>query len=596
LIEALAIALLALQQSPPRAPAHPAAPAAAVPAAPDITFKEVAKKAGIDCKNLSGDIDKPRIIDTLGGGVCWFDYDNDGWLDLFVPNGSTLAAYLGKEKNLATDHLFRNKGDGTFEDVTDKAGLHDDAWGLSATAGDFDNDGDKDLYVCNLGLNFLYRNNGDGTFTDIAKEAGVQFDGVTPGAAWGDVDLDGDLDLYVSAYIAWNRQKPLPPFAKTMRNMKVMFGPKGLRGETDKLFRNDGGGKFTEITKEAGLDTKELDHGFTVQILDMDGDDLPDIFVANDMTPNLFYKSVSKGKWKEMGLDSGLAVDKDGKEQACMGIAIADVNRDQVPDFVITNFAVEKNAFYVSKEKDDWEDTPDVLEESRPGKPYVKWGIGFFDLDRDGDEDLLYVSGHVFPQVDSEVPPMTRYAQPALLYRNDSTDERMRFEEVSDSAGDLPGDRPCRGAGFADYDEDGDVDVAILQIDKEQLLFRNETPATGHFVKVQVEGTTCNRDAFGARITVEAGGRRFTRWVQSEGSFISQNDPRAHVGLGAIDKIDRITVRWPGAPAIKDEVVNGPLAADVTYVIKEGSGKVAELARGKVWPRSPQAATVGPPK
>jgi hypothetical protein len=291
-----------------------------------------------------------------------------------------------------------------------------------------------------------------------------------------------------------------------------------------------------------------------------------------------------------MGLDSGLAVDKDGKEMANMGIGIADVNGDQVPDFFVTNFVLEKNAFFLSKEKDDWEDNPDVFEESRSARAYVKWGAGFFDLDRDGDEDLLYVNGHVFPQVDTEVPKVQKYAQPALLYRNDGA---MKYAEVSDAAGDLKGDRCCRGAGFADYDEDGDVDVAVMQMDLPTLLYRNETAATGHFVKIQVEGTTCNRDAFGARVTVEAGGQRSTRWVQSSGSFISQNDPRAHVGLGAIDKVDRITVRWPGG---KEEVVAGPLAADRTYVIQEGSGKVAELERGKVWPRPATKGAAGPPK
>jgi hypothetical protein len=315
------------------------------------------------------------------------------------------------------------------------------------------------------------------------------------------------------------------------------------------------------------------------------------------MTPNLFYKSVAKGKWKETGLDSGLAVDRDGKEQACMGIGIADMNGDQVPDFAVTNFVLEKNAFYLSKEKDDWEDTPDVLEESRSARAYVKWGIGFFDLDRDGDEDLLYVNGHVFPQVDTELPKVQKYAQPALLYRNDGDAKEMKFTEVSESAGDFAGERCCRGAAFADYDEDGDVDVAVMQMDLPTLLFRNETAATGHFVKVEVAGTTCNRDGYGARITVEAGGRRFTRWVQSSGSFVSQSDPRGHFGLGAVDKVDQITVHWPGGPAAHDEVVAGPLAVDRTYVIQEGSGKVAELERGKVWPRpAPKAAPAEAPK
>jgi hypothetical protein len=580
----LLAALLAPQASAPKE-----TPAAA-PAEGHITFAEIAKSVGIDCVNLSGDPDKPRIIDTLGGGLCWFDYDNDGWLDLFVPNGSTLDAWLGKTKNAASDHLYRNRGDGTFEDVTDKAGLHDDLWSLSAAAGDFDNDGDRDLYVCNFGLNRLYRNNGDGTFTDIAKEAGVEFDGETPGAAWGDVDLDGDLDLYVSQYIPFDRNRPLPPFAKTMRGMKVMFGPKGLPGAPDRLYRNDGGGKFTDVTKEAGLELKPRDwgHGFTIQILDMTGDDIPDLFVANDMTQNFFFKGLGGGKFRDWRIESGMALDRDGLPNACMGIGIADLNDDQLPDFVVTNFAAEMNNVFVSTEPSRWEDQPEVLENVRRQKPYVKWGIGFFDLDRDGNEDLLYVNGHVFPQVDGEDPRVQKYAEPMMLYRSLGG---LKFEEIGQDAGDLKGDRCCRSAAFADYDEDGDVDVAVLQMDLPTLLFRNDTKSAGHYVKVELEGTKCNRDAFGARITVEAGGRRATRWVQSTSSFISQNDPRPFVGLGAVDKVDRITVRWPGGT---DEKVEGPLAVDRTYVIRQGSGKVAELAPGKVWPQKGGAAAAVP--
>ncbi len=575
--------------------APPATASYILPDWPTITFKEVSKVAGIDAVNLCGLPDKPRLIETLGCGLCWFDYDGDGWLDLFIPNGSTMEAILGRKQNDVSDKLFRNQGDGTFEDVTEKTtrrwtekvtkpdgtveevaksegGLHDDRWGISATAADYDNDGDCDLYVCNFGLNCLYRNNGDGTFLDVAEQAHVQFDGVTPGSAWGDVDNDGDLDLYVSAYIIFNKKAPWPPFAKTMRNMKVMLGPQGLKGAPDKLFRNEGDGTFTDISKEGGLRLAEEEHGFTIQMVDLNGDDALDIFVANDMTPNHHYRQVKPAKFTPSGSESGLSVDHDGINKACMGVALADLNDDLIPDFFITNFSAQTNDLYISQGDNFWDEDPNPTDKVRSALQYVGWGTGFFDFDLDGDEDLAVFNGHVFPQVDTERPRVQDYEQLPMLYRRDGP---LKFSDGGKAAGrDFFDYRNCRGAAFADYDEDGDPDVALFQMDKPALLLRNDTEQKGHFLRVELLGTKVNRDAYGARVTIEAGGRRQCRWKLGQGSFISQNDPRPHIGLGLTDKIDRITVRWPGG---KEEVVEGPLAVDRTIVIKEGMGKVGEM-------------------
>jgi len=553
---------------------------------PKITFKEVAKASGIEAVSLCGSTDKSRLIDTLGGGMCWFDYDGDGWLDLFVPNGSTLEAVLGKTTNSASDKLFRNKGDGTFEDVTAKAGIGDDRWSISGAAGDFDNDGDSDLYVTNFGPNFLWRNNGDGTFTDVAVAMGVTFDEDTakPGAAWGDIDGDSDLDLYVSAYIGMNRKAPWPPFAKTMRNMRVMLGPQGLKGASDRLFRNDGD-RFTEVTKEAGLRFKEEEYGFTIQMLDLNGDDALDIFVANDMTPNHHYRQTKPAKFTPCGSDSGLAVDHDGVNKACMGVAIADLNDDLIADLFITNFAAQTNDLFLSQGDNFWDENPNPTEKVRTAIPYVGWGTGFWDFDLDGDEDLVAFNGHVFPQVDTERPRVQDYKQYPLLYRRDGP---VKFSDAAKDPGpDFYAQRNVRGAGFADYDEDGDVDIALFQMDDNAALLRNETQAMGHSLLIHLLGTTINRDAYGTRVVVEAGGRRHCRWKLGQGSFISQNDPRVHVGLGLLDKVDRITVRWTGG---KEEVIEGPIAVDRTLVIQEGHGKVAEVERGRVWTRAMTAA------
>jgi len=552
---------------------------------PAIRFRDVAKASGIDCTNRSGDPEKSRFIDGNGCGLTWLDYDGDGWLDLFVPNGSTLEAVMGRAKNDASDRLYRNRGDGTCEDVTERAGVKDDRWSFSAVAGDYDNDGDADLYVCNFGANFLYRNRGDGTFTDVAAEAGVQFDGVTPGAAWGDVDGDGDLDLYVAAYVKFDPERPWAPFARRIRGLRVALGPIGLDGAADRLFRNEGDGRFTDVSAEAGLRTSEADYGLTVLMADLDGDDLLDVFVANDMTPNHFYRQLRPGRFKPSGSGSGLLLSGDGDSQACMGIAIGDLNDDLLPDLFVTNFSAQTNALYLSQGDGVWEDTPGPVERARSAMPYVGWGTGFFDFDLDGDEDLVVFNGHVYPQFESERPRVQRYLQPPILYRRDGP---LRFSDASAQAGaDFDVELCARGSAFADYDDDGDVDIALFEIDRPTRLLRNDTGGgsarRGRFVRVQLLGTTVNRDAYGSRIVLEAGGRRHVRWVVGQGSFLSQNDPRAHFGLGSAEGVDRITVRWPGG---REEVIEPtrdaggglvPIAVDRTLVIQEGRGIVAQL-------------------
>ena len=548
--------------------------AAAQDPAPKLAFTEVAAAAGIDVTNMSGEPDKPRILDALGCGLAWFDYDGDGWLDLFVPNGATLATVRGAGDPVPSDRLFRNRGDGTFEDVGMKAGIGDRAWGSGAAAGDFDNDGDRDLYVCNLGRNRLWRNEGDGTFVDIAEAAGVGCDGITPGAAWGDIDLDGDLDLYVSAYIAFDFARPSAPFAKTMRGMKVMSGPRGLRGAADRLFRNEGSGRFVDATVALGLDPAEEAKGFTIQIVDLDLDDRPDIFVANDMTPSHHLAQLEDGKFESIGETSGLAYDRYGAELACMGVAISDQNDDLIPDLFITTFAHEKNEMFWSLPDCYWDEDSDMFAEPA-GPPLIGWGAGFFDFDRDGDEDLAVFNGHVQPQVDGEKDGEHAYAQRPLLYRCDG---RRRFTDVAVDAGDdFFRPRCARGAAFADYDEDGDVDIALSVIDGKLELLRNDTAASGHWLRVAVQGSRCNRDGYGARVTIEAGSRRATRWVLGQGSYVSQNDARAHFGLGAATRVDRVTVRWPGGI---EEVLPGPFECDKTLLVREGAGVVAEARRG----------------
>ncbi len=577
---AVAVLLAPRQEGDTPLPAEKAAPPAALPAGPPpYVFSEVAKASGVDFVMECGEATKPRLVDQIGCGMAWFDYDGDGRLDLFCANGSYLAAWQGKEKSPRTHRLYRNLGDGKFEDVSVKAGVASNHWGCGVAVGDIDNDGDSDLYVACCGFNLLYRNQGDGTFAEEAGRAAVAFDGVTPGATFGDVDLDGDLDLYVSAYLEFDLANPPKAFGRKVRNMDISLAPNHHKGAPDKLFTNVGGGKFADTTKKSGLLTDEEEHGFTILILDCTGDDLPDVFVANDRTPNLFYRGTKSGRFEEVSDECGLAVSREGKEQACMGIGIADLNDDLLPEIMVTNFHGEYNALYMSLGGSQWEDEPRPIERAKSSRPFVGWGIGFFDLECDGDEDLLIINGHINPQFETEVPKVMEYKERPLLYRNEGG---MNWTEVGELCGNaLKEPHSGRASAYADYDDDGDIDVAIADVDGPIRLFRNDTPDRGHFLRVKVEGDgkrNINRDGYGARVIVEAGGKRQTRWVLGAGSYLCHNDVRAHYGLGANTKVDRITVRWPGGT---EDVVQGPLDVDRTIVIHAGAGRVAEIVDGK---------------
>ncbi len=511
---------------------------------PPFVFTEVAKDSGIDFATQCGEIGKPRLIDQIGTGAAWFDFDRDGRVDLYVANGSTLAAWQGKEPNLRRPRLYRNLGGGQFADVTQAAGLDSDHWGAGPAVGDIDNDGDLDLYVACVGSNLLYRNRGDGTFAEEAQGKPVEFPGVTPGACFGDLDLDGDLDLYVSAYLEFDVAQPPRAYGRKVRNLDVSLAPNDHQGAADRFFLNDGSGTFTDATRKSGFLANEQEHGFSIAMLDMTGDDLIDIFVANDRTPNLFYRSKAPGIVEEVADECGIAISPVGKPQACMGVAVADLNDDLLPDLMVTNFQGEYNAAYVSLGDGTWEDRFRQFERAGSSRIFVGWGVGFADLDRDGAEECLIINGHVNPQLETEVPKVYDYAQQPLLYRLVPNEDGTRtWTEVAQRCGVLGEHRPGRGLAFADYDDDGDLDFTITDVDGPVRLFRNDTPNRGHFLRVAVEGGDgINRDGYGARITIEAGGQRQSRWVLGAGSYLCHHDPRPHFGLGAATRIDRLIV------------------------------------------------------
>ncbi|MBL8843484.1 MAG: CRTAC1 family protein [Planctomycetes bacterium] len=552
---------------------------------PPFVFTEVAKASGIDLIVECGEPGKPRLIDQTGMGIAGFDYDRDGRTDVYFANGSTLAAWQGKEANLRRPRLYRNLGGGNFADVTEKAGLLSDRWGSGPAVGDIDNDGDLDLYVACVGPNLLYRNQGDGTFVEEAAGKPVAFPGVTPGAVFGDMDLDGDLDLYVSAYLEFDLAAPPRAYGRKVRELDVSLAPNDHRGAADRFFVNDGKGAFADATRRFGFLPTEGEHGFTALLLDMSGDDLPDLFVANDRTPNLYYRSKRPGLVEEVADECNIAVSPIGKSQACMGIAVADLNDDLLPDLMVTNFQGETNAAYVSQGDGTWEDRIKQFEKACSSRVFVGWGVAFADLDCDGAEECLVVNGHVNPQLETEVPQVYEYLQRPLLYTATRREDGTRaWREVARSCGSLAERHSARGLSVCDYDDDGDLDFAISDVDGPIRLFRNDTPARGHFLRVEVEGGplagggTINRDGYGARVTLEAGGKRQTRWVLGAGSYLSHHDPRPHFGLGETERVDSLVVRWPGG---REERIAGPLPVDRTLVVRAGVGLVAEIVNGE---------------
>ncbi len=530
-------------------------------------LEDVTAKTGITFRHTA-DPSKKYIVESMSGGVILFDYDRDGWLDIYFTNAPTVA--MAVKGQTSKGALYHNNHDGTFTDVSAKAGLSTPCFAMGGAVGDYNNDGWPDLYVTCLGGNVLYRNNGDGTFTDVTAKAGVADGRWSAGAAFGDYDGDGFLDLMVANYVDFHLDD-LPGFGTApnckYRGIDVQCGPRGLKGAGDALFHNNGDGTFTDVSKSAGVSDPNGYYGMGVVWADFNNSGRPDIYVANDSTPSFLYKNLGNGKFQEIGLESGTAVSQDGSEQASMGIAIGDYNHTGRPSLYTTNFSDEYDDLY--RNDGNWNFT-DVSYQSGialPSLPYVKWGTAFADFDNDGWLDLIAVSGHVYPQVDS-LPSGGGYREPKLLHLN-QTDGT--FCDASALAGPaLQERRVSRGLAVGDLFNDGNVDVVVGDLDGAPMILKNHGVSGRNWVSFDLAGTKSNRMAIGAKVKLVAGGVTQTDEVHSGGSYLSQNDTRLHFGLGSAKRIDHVEIRWPSGPV---ETLDG-LEANQFYSVLEGSGVV----------------------
>ena len=529
---------------------------------------DVTKKSGIHFTHLSAP-EKKYIVESMSGGVLIVDYDRDGWPDIYFTNAPTVDMALKGEK--AHSALYHNNHDGTFTDVTEKAGIGAPCFAMGGAAGDYNNDGWPDIYVTCLGGNVLYRNNGDGTFTDVTKQAGVADGRWSTGAAFGDYDGDGFVDLMVTNYVDF-KLTDLPGFGKSptckYRGIDVQCGPRGLKGAGDSLFHNNGDGTFTDVSKAAGVNDPDGYYGLGVVWSDFNNTGRPDIYVANDSTPNFLYRNDGKGKFSEIGLESGTAVSADGSEQGSMGVAIADYNHTGHFSIYVTNFVDENNVLYQNNGNYDFREVSYDAGVGLATLPWVKWGDAFVDLDNDGWEDLVAVNGQVYPQVDT-LPSGARYHQPKNIFMNERDGS---FCDASQQAGSpIQEPRVSRGLAVADLDNDGNVDIVVADIDGSPMILHNNGIPGTHWVSFELAGTKSNRLALGARVTIVAGGMTQTDEVRSGGSYLSQNDLRLHFGLAQAARIDSVEIRWPSGAV--EKLTNIP--ADHFYSVLEGSGIVS---------------------
>jgi enediyne biosynthesis protein E4 len=538
-------------------------------------LEDVTQKAGIRFQHFY-DPEKKYIVESMSGGVLLLDYDRDGWLDIYFTNAPSVAGALKGEK--ARGALYHNNHDGTFTDVTEKAGIATPGYANGGAVGDYNNDGWPDIYITSLGGNVLYRNNGDGTFTDVTAKAGVAEGRYSAGATFGDYDNDGYVDLFVSNYVDF-KLNDLPGFGQVptckYRGRDVQCGPRGLRGAGDSLFHNNGDGTFTNVSKATGTDDPDGFYGLGAAFIDLNNTGRPDLYVANDSGPNFLYKNEGKGKFSEMGLESGTAVSEDGSEQGSMGLAIGDYDHSGRPSIYVTNFADEYDTLYKNDGNYDFHDVSYKSGVALPSLPWVKWGDAFFDLDNDGWLDLIAVSGQVYPQMGGL--PGAGYQQPKILNINQGDGT---FCDASQQAGPaLQEKRVSRGVAIGDLFNDGNVDVVVEDLDGPPMVLRNKGIPGRHWVSFELAGTKTNRLAINARIKISAGGMTQTSQVLSGASYLSQNDLRQHFGLGPATKIDSVEIDWPSGTV--DTMKN--LEADKFYSVLEGKGIVAreQIAPGK---------------
>ncbi len=543
----------------------------------EITFVDVARRAGISHPTIFGGEKKNLfLLETTGCGVAFVDYDNDGWLDIFLVNGSRLEGFHGVPEPV--NHLYRNNRDGTFTDVTEKAGLAHSGWGQGCCIGDYDNDGFDDLFVTYWGKNVLFHNNGNGTFTDVSEKSGVagRMTRWSTGCAFIDYDRDGWLDLFVANYVdiadlgAWPRPESGPCLYKGVR---VACGPTGLPGAKNILYHNNRNGTFTDVSEPAGITRANGTYGLGVLVADFDNDGWPDIYVANDSQPSALYHNNHDGTFRDIGIMAGCAYSQDGKPQAGMGVAAGDYDRDGWLDIFKTNFSEDTASLYHNVGKGAFDDVtfPAGL---GLNTRYLSWGCGFFDLDNDGWPDIFVASGHIYPELKT-LKTDIQYGEPKIVYRNL---RNGRFEDVSSQLGEAISKRTsARGCAFGDFDNDGDVDVVINPVnDFPELLRCDSVPPSKsgrHWFKVKVLGTRSNRSGIGARITCRVGDDQQIDEVRSGGSYASQSDLRVHFGLGKAARVDRLEVHWPSGQVDVSENV----AADQLVYVEEGRGVVRRV-------------------
>ena len=574
---AIAMAAAAIVSAALAAPPPPATPAnAAAAAATTVRYTAVTKAAGIDFTHRHGGTGRKYYVESSAAGVCWLDYDGDGWQDLYYVQSGPLPG-TPRPPDLTFSKLYRNRRDGTFEDVTARAGVANAAgYGSGCGVADYDNDGDDDLYVTNFGPSLLYRNNGDGTFTDVTEAAGVRNGLYAACAGWADYDLDGRPDLYVSNYVDFtmNDQK----YCGDLRAGRRSYcHPDAYEGLPDVLYHNEGNGRFKEVSRAAGI-WDPLGKTFGVVWLDFDRDGDDDLFVANDATPNRLYRNDGNGKFTDITLLAGVCCSEDGRPQSGMGVDAGDYDNDGWQDLIVTNLSNEPAELYrnlAGKGPFATVSYPAGLAE--PGLLQTKWGVAFYDFDNDADLDVLMTNGHPMDDIE-QVSDNILYAQKPSLFENDG---KGFFREIGARAGDyfLRTD-VGRGLAVADYDNDGDIDFTVNANGRPATLLRNDGgSAAGHWITLRLAGTRVNRSALGTMVTVTAGGRRQVREVRASSSFMSQNDMRLHFGLGAATRVDQIEVRWPGREARIERT--GPVPADQFLTIREGSGIVERRAPGR---------------
>ncbi len=543
-----------------------------------VSFVDVAAQAGLTIETIyGGKFTNKYLLETTGCGLAFYDYDNDGWQDLFLVNGWRLEGFpVGKEPRC---HLFKNNRDGTFTDVTKGTGLeHKTGWGQACCVGDYNNDGNDDLFVTYYGQNALYRNNGNGTFTDVTEKAGLLQPGPkirwNTGCTFVDYDKDGHLDLFVANYVDFDlKTAPKPEDGPcTYKGMLVACGPPGLAGGRNILYHNNGDGTFTDVSEKSGMWTAVGTYGLSVAASDLDNDGWPDIYVANDSAPATLYQNQHDGTFKDIAIEAGAALSAEAKPQAGMGVSIGDFNRDGNMDVVKTNFAGDTDSLYTNLGGAIFEDHtyPGGLGENTR---LLGWGVGFFDMDNDGWPDILMSNGHVYPEVDQSKADL-KYAEHKYLYRNL---QNGRFEDVTEQGG--PGimeNAPARGCAFGDYDNNGVIDVAVNCINSVPQLLRCDSKWNRNWIKIKLVGTKSNRTGIGSKVIVTAktqpGGTKSlvqTDELRSGGSYFSQNDLRLHFGLGEAKMVQSVEIRWLSGQVdtLKD------LAPNQLYVIQEG-GKV----------------------